>query len=85
MHEHDRDQPVDAGGLYMDRVPRASLEDEVVEGLRGRGALGRPNARRSWGLQAAAAGVLFLSGWGSAVTDCDGISNGAPLHGGSFR
>ncbi len=38
MHEHDRD-PADAGGLYMDRMPRASLEDEVVERLRERGAL----------------------------------------------
>ncbi len=65
MHEHDQDQPVEVGGLYMDRVPRASLEDEVVQGLRGRGVLQRPNtSRRTRMLQAAAGVVLFLTGWG---------------------
>ena len=53
--------------VYMDRVPRKGLEDDVVGTLKSGGLLGaQPSGWRSWSLRAAAAAVFFLSGWGSA-------------------
>jgi len=77
MHEDDKDQPLDVGGLYMNRVPRGGLEDEVVNALKVHGSIRQARTRGPvyvWGLRAAAAVVLFFAGWSSAT-----VAGGVPV------